>query len=262
MKRLLFFTYGVVGHLLFLVTYAWLGAFVCNLYLTHTIDRPAGAPLASSIVIDLLLVGAFALQHSVMARPAFKAVWTRIVPKPIERSTYVYASCLVVALLIVAWRPIDLVVWQAPAGLWSGLLSGLCVIGWFMVPTVSLMIDHFDLFGTRQVWIHLCGREYDALPFHTPMLYRFIRHPLYVGWAIAFWATPTMTLGHLVFAASMTVYMVLASLVEERDLVAYFGRAYEEYQRRVPRFVPRFTPGARSEAEVARVELLEKRVAG
>ena len=257
MKRLLFFTYGVVGHLLFLVTYAWLGAFVCNLYFTHTIDLPAGEPLASSIFIDLLLVGVFALQHSVMARPAFKAVWTRIVPKPIERSTYVYASCLVVALLILAWRPIDLVVWQAPAGLWSGVLTALCVVGWFMVPTVSLMIDHFDLFGTRQVWIHLRGREYTALPFHTPMLYGLIRHPLYVGWAIAFWATPTMTLGHLVFAASMTLYMVLASLVEERDLVAYFGRAYQDYQRRVPRFVPRLTLAARSEPEMVPVEMVE-----
>lgn len=257
MKRLLFFTYGVVGHLLFLVTYAWFGAFVANVLIPNTIDGAPRGTLAASVLIDLLLVGVFAVQHSVMARPAFKEVWTRIIPKPIERATYVYLSCVALALLMIQWRPIDLVVWEAPVGFWSNALTLLCLAGWLMVPAVSLMIDHFDLFGTRQVWIHLQGREYEALPFRTPALYAYVRHPLYIGWAIAFWATPRMTLGHFVLAASLTLYMGLASLVEERDLVAYFGRHYEEYQRRVPRFIPGFCLPAPREEAAHPVEALE-----
>lgn len=237
MKRTLFFVYGVTGHLLFLATYAWLAAFVANLLVPRSIDSTASDSVPLAVAIDLGLIVLFGLQHSIMARPAFKQVWTRIVPQPIERSTYVFVSNAVTMLLIWQWRAIDLVVWdvQFPAGRW--LLYGLFAFGVLMVPAVSLMINHFDLFGTRQVWLYLRGREYTALPFRTPLLYNRVRHPLYIGWTIFFWATPTMTAGHLLLAVGMTSYMLLAVVFEERDLVAYFGHQYVEYQRRVPMFV-------------------------
>jgi protein-S-isoprenylcysteine O-methyltransferase Ste14 len=171
------------------------------------------------------------------------------VPQAIERSTYVYASCAATIFLIWQWRAVDLVVWDVrqPAGRW--LLYGLFAAGWLMVPAVTLMIHHFDLFGTRQVWLYLRGREYTSLPFRTPLLYSQIRHPLYVGWAIFFWATPTMTAGHLLLAAGMTGYMLLAVVFEERDLIAHFGRQYEDYRKRVPMFVPSLRSRAVSEAD-------------
>jgi protein-S-isoprenylcysteine O-methyltransferase Ste14 len=239
MKRISFFVYGVLAHLLFLATYAWLAAFVGGFLVAHTIDSGSGSSAGLAVTIDLALILAFGLQHSVMARPAFKSVWTRIVPQPIERSTYVYASCVMTALLVWQWRAVDWVVWDVKpvAGRW--LLYGLFAAGWFMVPAVSLLINHFDLFGTRQVWLHLRGRDYTALPFRTPSLYARMRHPLYVGWLIAFWATPTMTAGHLLFAAAMTAYILVAIRFEERNLIAYFGRRYEEYRRQVPMLLPR-----------------------
>ena len=239
MKRLVFFVYGVVCHLLFLVTFALLAAFVGNFLLPKTIDAPAtGGSLGAAIAIDLLLLAAFAVQHSVMARPAFKRVWTRIVPPPIERSTYVLISCLVTLLLIWQWRPIPIIIWHAtnPLAWWLGTI--LFAIGWLAVPAVSLMINHFDLFGTRQVWLYLQGRAYTPLTFRTPLVYAWVRHPLYLGWALAFWATPTMTAGHLLFAGVLTGYMALAAVVEERDLIDYYGPLYDDYRRRVPMFVP------------------------
>ncbi|REK09846.1 MAG: isoprenylcysteine carboxylmethyltransferase family protein [Planctomycetota bacterium] len=239
MKRWLFFGYGVGCHLLFLVTFAYMLGFVGDLLVPKTIDSPAGPLAWTAVAVNLLLLAMFAAQHSVMARPAFKRVWTRIVPPPIERSTYVLFSCIVTALLMWQWRGIDAVVWDVREPTLRAMLWALFAAGWLLVPAVSLMIDHFDLFGTRQVWIHLSGRDYNPLPFRTPLLYRYVRHPLYIGWAIAFWAAPTMTAGHLLFAAAMSVYMGLAALVEERDLVAHFGKHYTEYRRRVPMFVPR-----------------------
>lgn len=239
MRRWLFLVYGVFGHVLFLGVYAWLAAFVGNLLLPKTIDFPAaGEPLAAAIAINLGLLLAFGLQHSIMARPAFKRVWTRFIPKPIERSTYVLVSCLMTALLIWQWRPIPIVVWQAQsaAAWWLGM--SLFAAGWLMVPAVSLMINHFDLFGTRQVWLHWQGKEYAPLPFKTPLAYGWVRHPLYIGWALAFWATPTMTVGHLLFAGVLTAYMAIAAVLEERDLVDLYGRHYEDYRRRVPMFLP------------------------
>jgi protein-S-isoprenylcysteine O-methyltransferase Ste14 len=239
MKRWLFYVYGVTCHLLFFVVFAYFLGFVGNVVVPKSIDSPPSGSLARAIAIDLLLITVFALQHSIMARPAFKTVWTRIIPQPIERTTYVLASCLVTVLLMWGWQAVDLVIWDVRNPMGRTLLYALFATGWFLVPAVSLMIDHFDLFGTRQVWLYLRGREYTSLPFRTPMLYERIRHPLYVGWATAFWATPTMTLGHLVFAAAMTAYMAVAVLFEERDLVEHFGDQYEEYRRRVPKFFPR-----------------------
>jgi protein-S-isoprenylcysteine O-methyltransferase Ste14 len=241
MRRSVFFVYGVACHVLFLVVYAWMFAFVGNLSLglIRTIDGPATGSLAGALAIDALLIAAFAVPHSVMARPAFKRWWTRFVPQPIERSTYVLVSCLLMGLLLWQWRPIGGVVWDVthPAGRWP--LYALFAAGWLMVPAVSLLINHFDLFGSRQVWLHLRGRAYSHLPFRTPGAYRFVRHPLYVGWMLAFWAAPTMTAAHLLFAALMTAYMLIAIPFEERDLIAHFGDQYLEYRRRVGALIPR-----------------------
>lgn len=237
MKRNLFFCYGVGSYLLFLVIYAYFGAFVGNLPVPKTIDSGIPGPVATAAAVNLLLILGFGLQHSIMARPGFKRIWTRIVPQAIERSTYVFVSNIVLIGLMWYWQPIPIVIWQFTGVLWWAMTI-LFVAGWLMVPAVSLMINHFDLFGTRQVWLHLRGREYTSLPFRTPMLYSIVRHPLYVGWALFFWATPVMTVGHALFAASLSGYMVIATFFEERDLIAHFGQQYVQYARRVPRFLP------------------------
>jgi protein-S-isoprenylcysteine O-methyltransferase Ste14 len=238
MRRTLFFGYGLACYLLFFATYAYLACFVGNLFVPRTIDSGPTAPLAWAAAIDVVLLLVFGLQHSVMARPAFKAAWTKIVPQAIERSTYVLASCLALIALMWLWRPLDIVIWNVshPVGWW--LAMALFATGWLLVPLISLAINHFDLFGMRQVWLHLMGRPYSPLAFRTPLPYNLVRHPLYIGWGIAFWATPTMSLGHLLFAALLSAYMVAASRVEERDLIAHFGHVYEDYRRRVPAFVP------------------------
>lgn len=252
MRRWLFFIYGVTGHLLFLATFAYLAGFVGNLLVPKAIDTPSPASLTEALAVNLGLILLFGLQHSVMARPEFKRWWTRIIPQPIERSTYVLISNVVTFVLVWGWQGIDLVLWDVQQPLGRSLLWVLFAAGWLLVFIASLMIDHFDLFGTRQVWLHLLGRESAPPEFRVPGLYRWVRHPLYVGWALAFWATPTMTLGHLVFASSLTVYMVLASKIEERDLVRFFGRQYEDYQRRVPAFVPGLAIGSAVTAPVTR----------
>ena len=244
MKRTAFFLYGVTGHLLFLAVYVWLGAFVGNLFVQHSVDSPAAGSVALPLAIDLGLIVLFGLQHSIMARPAFKRVWTRIVPQPIERSTYVFASCAATALLIWQWRPVNLIIWDVQQPVARGLFYALFASGLLLVPAVSLMIHHFDLFGTRQVWLYLRGRDYEPLPFRTPLFYSQVRHPLYVGWAIFFWETPTMTAGHFLLALGMTGYMLVAVVFEERDLVGHFGQQYEEYRTRVPMFIPRRGPAA------------------
>jgi protein-S-isoprenylcysteine O-methyltransferase Ste14 len=249
MRRWTYFVYGVFCYLLFLASYAALAGFVGGLLLPKTIDSTPAASAGQALLINAALIALFALQHSVMARPWFKRLWTRLVPEPVERSTYVLVSSVLLFLLMWQWRGLDAVVWDVrqPVGRW--LLWGLFAAGWLMVPAVSLMINHFDLFGTRQVWLYLRGRPNTPLPFRTPLLYGRVRHPLYVGWALAFWATPTMTLGHLFFAGTLTLYMAVASLFEERDLVSHFGDRYRAYQQGVPRFIPRFGKGRGSPAE-------------
>jgi methanethiol S-methyltransferase len=239
-RKILFFVYGVFCHALFLGVYACLAAFVGNFGfgVLPTIDGPAEGPLWSAVAIDLLLVAVFALQHSVMARPAFKAWWNRFVPRPIERSTYVLASSLATLLLLCQWRPIGGVVWEATTPWARSVLYGLFALGWLMVPAITFLINHFDLFGTRQVWLHLRGCEYTALSFRAPVAYRYVRHPLYVGWMIAFWAAPVMTVTHLVFALAMTAYILVAIPFEERDLIAHFGERYEAYRKSVGALVP------------------------
>jgi protein-S-isoprenylcysteine O-methyltransferase Ste14 len=218
--------------------------FVGNLFVPRTIDSGAEGSLGAAIVINSLLIAAFGLQHSIMARPAFKRVWTKIIPQPIERSTYVLLSCVVTIVLMWQWRGLDVLVWNVQFPLLRTAMWSLFAAGWLLVPVVSLLINHFDLFGTRQVWLHLRGREYTSLPFRVPMFYKHVRHPLYIAWAIAFWATPTMTIGHLLFAGLMTGYMGLAALIEERDLIAHFGQQYEAYRGHVPMFFPRMRRAA------------------
>lgn len=239
MKRWLYFLYGVGCHLLFLGTFLYMAGFVGNQFVPKTIDTTAEGTITTAVIINLLLLGLFAAQHSIMARPAFKRVWTKIIPKPIERSTYVLITCVVTFFLMWQWRGLDAVIWDVQDPVFRPVLWGLFALGWLMVPLVTLMIDHFDLFGTRQVWLYLRGREYQALPFRVPMFYKHVRHPLYIGWAMAFWVTPTMTVGHLLFAGVLTGYMALAAFIEERDLVTHFGHQYEDYRREVPMFVPR-----------------------
>jgi protein-S-isoprenylcysteine O-methyltransferase Ste14 len=240
MRRWIYLACGVACHALFLATYALMACFVGNLGIGWSIDSlPAASPPLLALAVDLGLLCLFAIPHSIMARPAFKSAWTRLVPEPIERSTYVLFSNILMLALMAFWQPLGGSVWniEQPAG--RALLWGLFGAGWLMVPLASLMIDHFDLFGTRQVWLHFRGRPYQPLPFRTRALYRAIRHPLYVGWALAFWATPTMSAGHLLFATVLTLYMALAVRIEERDLIRQLGKAYEEYRQRVPMFVPR-----------------------
>jgi protein-S-isoprenylcysteine O-methyltransferase Ste14 len=251
--------FGGFAYLLFLATFAALMAFVAGIELPtvglpRTIDTPTSLPLGLALAIDVALVGQFAAQHSVMARPAFKRIWTKLIPKPIERSVYVLLSSIVLIVLMAFWQGIAGVVWNAEASTLRGALWSLFVVGWLAVPVVSLMISHADLFGLRQVWFHLRGKAYEPLPFRTPFAYRYVRHPLYIGWAIAFWATPTMTAGHLLFAGTMTLYMIGATLLEECDLLAHFGERYAEYRRRVPMFVPNPLARPVEESEVVTAE--------
>ncbi len=251
MRRWIFFAYGVFCHLLFVAIFAYMAGFVGNLLVPKGIDSVTAASPSMAgwaPLIDMALIAMFGLQHSIMARPWFKSRWTRIVPQPIERSTYVLIAGAVTIVMMWQWRGIDTVLWNVQQPIGRGLLWGLFATGWLLVFAASLMIDHFDLFGTRQVWLHLRGVPYTPLRFRTPLLYNRVRHPIYIGWTLAFWATPTMTLGHMLFAGSLTLYMAIAAVIEESDLVSYFGDAYLTYQRRVPMFIPRF--GDRGELSV------------
>lgn len=252
MKRALFFAYGIVCYLIFFGTFLYAVGFLGDFGVPTTLDGPARDPLATALAIDVGLLGVFAVQHSLMARRWFKAWWTRLVPPPIERSTYVLLSSLALGLLLWQWRPMGGVVWSVGDPVGRMVLHGLFAFGIALVLVATFVINHFDLFGLRQVWIHLRGRQYTHLPFSTPALYRVVRHPLYVGWFFAFWMTPTMTLAHLVFAVATSAYMLIAIRFEERDLVHYHGAAYEEYRRRVPMLVPltrRGQPRARAATE-------------
>ena len=245
MRRILFFAYGVVSHLLFLAVYALLACFVGDLLAPIAMDAAGAGVHWSAVVGDALLIALFGVQHSVMARPGFKAWFTKIVPSEIERSTYVIVANVLVLLLIALWQPLGPNVWDVRNPVGRAALWALFVAGWLMVPAVSLLINHFDLFGTRQVWLHLRGADYTHLPFRTPGLYKLVRHPLYIGWMIAFWATPTMSLGHLLFAVGMTAYMLAAIPFEERDLEALHGARYRAYREEVPALLPRLRAAQR-----------------
>ncbi len=239
MKRITAFAYGVVSYAIFFVTFLYAIGFLGNVGVPKSIDSPRTGSLGAAFAVDLLLLAVFALQHSVMARPGFKAVWTRFVPKPVERSTYVLFSSVALIALFAYWRPLGGVVWQLDGTIARGIASALFAAGFATVLVTTFLINHFDLFGLRQVWTYLRGREYRPLGFTTPGPYKHIRHPLYVGWLLAFWAAPTMTVTHLLFAVVTTVYILVAVRWEERDLAVEHGSLYTAYQSRVPKFVPR-----------------------
>ncbi|MGN6280348.1 methanethiol S-methyltransferase [Frateuria sp.] len=246
MSRLLALLYGAVAYIVFLLTFLYAIGFVSGLGVPRTIDDGLTDPTPIALVIDLLLLGLFAVQHSGMARPAFKRWWTRYVPAPVERSTYVLASSLALILLFWQWRTLPLAIWQVdnPPARWA--LYALAAIGWLLVLTGTFVINHFDLFGLRQVWSYARrrGPQPDA-PFVTRAYYRIVRHPLMLGFLIAFWSTPDMSAGHLLFALMTTGYILVAvKCLEERDLVAQFGDTYRAYQRDVPMLLPwRFARG-------------------
>lgn len=242
--RILYFTYGVLAYALFLATFLYAIAFIGGFAVPVTLDGPATTPFATALLINIALLGVFAVQHSVMARPWFKRWWTQIVPWAIERSTYVLLASLALDLLFWQWRPLGGIVWSVETPWLRGVMWALFAYGWLQVLVMTFYIDHFDLFGLRQVWLHLMGRQYTRVHFATPAPYRMVRHPLYLGFMIAFWAAPTMSVTRLVFAVVTTAYILIAIQFEERDLVHEHGAAYENYRRQVPMLIPfaRTTP--------------------
>ena len=242
MARILYLLFGVAAYLLFFATFLYLIAFVGNLpRVPVTVDRGGEVGSAGlALVVDVALIALFGLQHSVMARPGFKRAWTRIVPPPLERSVYVVAASLALILLFLMWRPIPSSIWSVENQIGAGILWALFATGWLIVLVSTFLISHFELFGLAQVWGHARGAGEVAPPkFRTPFFYRHVRHPLYSGFFLAFWATPQMTAGHLLLAAGVSVYMLIAIRYEERDLVALFGSDSEAYRGRGGMLAPR-----------------------
>jgi methanethiol S-methyltransferase len=237
MKRWLIFVYGVLCYAIGFVTLLYLIGFVGNLWVPKAIDSARQLPMDLALLTDAVLLALFAIQHSVMARPAFKRWWTRIIPKQAERSTYVLFASIALILMFVYWEPIGGAIWDVQAPLARKVLYGGFAFGWLLVFLSTFLINHFDLFGLRQIWLQLRREPYKPLPFKTPLLYRVVRHPLYTGLLFAFWSTPTMTLTHLVFAIATTAYILIAIQLEEQDLLAEHPE-YARYRRRVPMLVP------------------------
>jgi protein-S-isoprenylcysteine O-methyltransferase Ste14 len=245
MKRFLTIGYGGAAYALFLAAFLYLIGFVSNLVVPRSIDHGLPAPIGQAVLVNALLVGAFGVQHSVMARPAFKRWWTRIVPSSIERSTYVVLSSAVLVLLYWQWRTMPAVIWDVRQPAARLALWALFWLGWAIALAATFMVSHFDLFGLRQVYLAWRGKPYTHIGFHARLLYRLVRHPLMLGFLIAFWAAPTLTAGHLLFSVAMTGYILIATQLEERDLVAALGDQYRDYRREVPRLVPLGRPPRR-----------------
>jgi protein-S-isoprenylcysteine O-methyltransferase Ste14 len=238
MKKTLFLVYGVVAYLIFFATFCYAVGFVSALFVPKNIDSVPDSPLGFALFANAGLLSLFALQHSIMARPAFKRWWTRLVPEPIERSTYVLFSSVCLLLLFWFWQPMGGVIWNVESESTRAILTALCLFGFGVVLVTTFLINHFDLFGLRQVWLYFTGKKYEHLPFRTPLYYKYVRHPLYLGFMIAFWAAPTMTAAHLFFAVMTTGYMIIAIQFEENDLVKHFGTKYQDYQRSAPMLIP------------------------
>jgi methanethiol S-methyltransferase len=256
MVRAAVFLYGVGAYALFFAVFLYLVLFVGNLWVPKGIDTGRQAGFAPAIVVNLLLISLFGLQHSVMARPAFKRWVTRFIPPAIERSTFVLAGSLVLALMMWQWRPITSTLWQADGALAIALWA-VFALGWAVVLLSTFLINHFDLFGLRQTYLHLVQRPLTPLPFRTTLFYRMVRHPIMLGFLMAFWFTPHMTAGHLLFAVGMTIYVLVGIHYEERDLVRALGSDYIAYRRRTPALIPGL-PGASADLPAQPGEALAK----
>lgn len=238
MGRIVALAYGVAAYFVFFGTILYAIGFVAGIFVPKTIDTGVAGSAGAAIVINILLLSIFAVQHSVMARKQFKRWWTQIIPASIERSTYVLLSSLALILVFWQWRPIPTIVWQVSEPTLAAALLGLSLLGWVIVFLSTFLINHFELFGVRQVILNLMGRDAGETKFRTPLLYKMVRHPLYLGFIIAFWATPVMTAGHLLFALVTTGYILVGIALEERDLVEHFGDEYKRYRERVSMLVP------------------------
>jgi len=236
--RIVAFLYGVVAYVFFFVTFLYAIGFVEDLVVPTTIDTGLSAPTMQALIINLILMSIFAIQHSVMARQQFKRWWTQFVPASVERTTYVLFATLALALLLWQWRPMPEVVWQVANPQAATAITAVSLIGWLIVLTSTFLINHFELFGLHQVANNLTGRPMPAPRFRMPLYYKFVRHPIYLGFIIAFWAAPTMTLGHLLFAAVTTAYIFVGIQLEERDMVEVFGDQYRSYKKRVSMLLP------------------------
>lgn len=238
MKRHLVLIAGVVCYAIGMASLVALAAFVGNFGLSRALDSAPVSPIGQALATNLSLIALFGLQHSVMARPRFKRAWTRVVPQPLERGVYVLASALAVFALVGFWQPLGGTIWNLQSQTARHSAYALYGLGWVGVVTTTFLINHFDLFGLRQVWLHWRGREIAPVAFKTPGPYKIVRHPLYVGWLTVFWATPTMTISHLLLSLGMTAYILLAIRFEERDLAEFHGEAYENYRKTVPMLIP------------------------
>ena len=240
MSRTISLLFAIAAYAVFFATFLYLICFVGNTaFAPVTVDKGPSAPFGVAVAINVALIALFGLQHSVMARPAFKKRWTQIVPHSAERSVYVLAASAALIILFWFWRPIDTVVWDAGSGGLASFLMILFWVGWVTILLSTFLINHFELFGLQQAWFNLRGRQAPAPEFRQPLLYKFVRHPLYLGFFLAFWATPRMTTGHLLLAAGMSVYMLIAIRHEEHDLVTVFGKDYEDYRQRVGMLLPK-----------------------
>jgi protein-S-isoprenylcysteine O-methyltransferase Ste14 len=238
MNRMLALFFGIVSYVVFFVTFIYGIGFVGDVFFPKSINSGTSGSMARSLFIDAVLLGLFAIPHSVMARPGFKRWWTRIIPEVIERSTYVLVSSLLLAFLFWQWQPIPYVIWELTNPVGRAVLQVLFWMGWAIVVLSTFLISHFDLFGLRQVFLHQVGKPSKDSEFRTPGLYKIVRHPLMLGFIIAFWSTPKMTFGHLIFAVGTTTYILIALQFEERDLVRIHGNAYESYRERVSMLLP------------------------
>jgi methanethiol S-methyltransferase len=248
MSRIGIFAYGVISYLVFFAVFLYGIGFIAGFLTPTSLDGTPTSTLGHALTVDLSLLAAFALQHSGMARPGFKAWWKRIVPEAAERSTYVLLSSLALAVLYVWWEPIGGVIWSVTDGTARTAVIGLYLFGWLLLLYTTFLIDHFDLFGLKQVWRRLSNKAYRAPVFRTPSLYKLIRHPLYIGWLTIFWAAPNMTVAHLIFALVTTAYILIAIRLEERDLVSAFGPVYVDYRARTPMLIPRLWPRSNARA--------------
>ena len=246
MARIAILVYGVICYAIFLAAFAYGIGFIGGFVTPTMLDGQPALSIKPSLTIDLALLGVFAVQHSGMARAGFKAWLTRFVPAAAERSTYVLLSSVALIVLFVWWKPIGGVVWDVATPTARNLVILFYLFGWLLLLYATFLIDHFDLFGLKQVWRQLTRLPYRTPQFHTPGLYRLVRHPIYIGWLIIFWAAPTMTVAHLVFAVATTAYILVAIQLEERDLVAAFGDDYVAYRQRTPMLIPRLWPGGQS----------------